>query len=554
MMPATFGIYNVTEIRSMRIPLRHFFIILAWCVLIPLLAGCFPATDNAQQKDPFFDEWRAKANTSLPIGPESRKTTATSQDAGNTVAPAVTLETEQKVTVGVNKEDLPSQKISITFVDTPLGTVLRSLGRMAGQNILINPSISGMVNTHIVDTPWNDVFLGIVSSYGLIVTREDNLLRVMSVDDLKVQVERQTLLLEQGQVSPLVTEIVPIEFSNPTEIVESVKLLLSKNKEGNPRGSVSVDVHSRSLIIRDAADNIAALVDQVQQLDRPTPQILIEAHIVETSKDTARELGAQWGWMMVDQVSDGHYAGITPGGINGKINEETGKTEYTPGVDGKNRGGIKGQGFGIDLPAAAIGSINPASLGLIHFNSNSNLLEVQLSALQKAGKANILSRPSIATLDNIEANIESGADVPFQTVDENKQISVQYKEAVLRLKVTPHVISDHLIKLDIEAKKDEVDTSRTVLGNPFIIKKLAQTKLIVENGSTVVIAGLSKERNSKSTAGVPWLKDLPLLGFLFRTDSRSNDFEELLIFITPKILTSSLRDEPLAASTPVERP
>ncbi len=532
----------------MLIPLKYFLVMLACC---SLLAGCF-ATDTAR-KDPFFDEWRAKAENSLPIGPDARKTPTTGQEAGQVALPANQADASQKMPPGVDKTDLPSQKISITFIDTPLGTVLRSLGRMAGQNILINPSVTGSVNTHIVDTPWNDVFLGLISSYGLILTRDDNLLRVMSVDDLKVQVEREALLLEQGRVSPLVTEIVAIEFSNPTEIVEAVKLLLAKNKEGNPRGSVSVDIHSRSLIIQDAEDHIAALVDQVRQLDRPTPQILIEAHIVETSKDTARELGAQWGWMMVDQIASDRFVGITPGGINGELNTETGKIEYSPGVDGKNRGGIQGQGFGIDLPAAAIGSINPASLGFLHFNSRGNSLEIQLSALQKAGKANILSRPSIATLDNIEANIESGAEVPFQTVDENKQISVQYKEAVLRLRVTPHVISDHLIKLDIEAKKDEVDTSRTVLGNPFIIKKLAQTKLIVENGSTVVIAGLSKERNSEGSAGVPWLKDLPLLGFLFRTDSKSNDFEELLIFITPKILTGGAQT-PMAASTQVDQP
>jgi len=524
----------------MRIPFRQSLLILACGAL---LAGC--AASDIARPDPFFDAWRAKAATSLPIGPDSRQPTATEpvdSQAAPSAAPPYE-DTDGKMPLGVDKAELPSQKISITFVDTPLGTVLRSLGRMAGQNILINPSVTGTVNTHIIDTPWNDVFLGLISSYGLILTREDNLLRVMSVDDLKVQVEREALLLEQGQVSPLVTEIVAIEFSNPAEIVESVKLLLAKNKEGNPRGSVSVDVHSRSLIIRDAQDNIAALIDQVRQLDQPTPQILIEAHIVETTKDTARELGAQWGWLMVDQSSANRFTGTHSGNIAGAVNADTAQIAYA-----------YQPGFGIDLPAGAIGSVNPASLGFMHFTANGNILDVQLSALQKAGKVNILSRPSIATLDNIEANIESGAEVPFQTVDQNNQISVQYKEAVLRLKVTPHVISDHLIKLDIEAKKDEVDTTRTVLGNPFIIKKLAQTKLIVENGSTVVIAGLSKESNSQGTVGVPWLKDIPILGHLFRTDSKANDFEELLIFITPKILTNGAPGEPQAASTPVEKP
>jgi len=506
------------------------------------LTGCGAPQDTPP--DPFFDEWRAKAETSLPMSPTTRdrpSETAVAIGAGKQTAPPA------PGIPRVSKNDLPADPISVTFVDTELGTVLRSLGRMAGQNILINPSVQGKVNTHIKESPWNEVFLGIINSYGLILSREDNLLRVMSVEDLKLQVEREALLLEQDQVTPLITRIVPVEFSNPEEIQESIKLLLAKNKEGNPRGSISVDTHSRSLIIRDAEDNMASLLDHIAQLDRPTPQILIEAHIVETSKDTARELGAQWGWLMNDRISEGRFGTITPGGINGVENETTGVIEYEAGVDGQNRGGIYGQGFGIDLPAAAIGSINPAAIGFAHFTGRGNLLELQLSALQKKGKVNILSRPSIATLDNIEANIESGAEVPFQTVDENGNIKVEYKDAVLRLKVTPHVISDHIIKLDIEAKKDEVDLSRTVIGNPFIIKKLARTRLIVENGATVVIAGLSKERNAKGNVGVPWLKDIPVLGYLFRMDSRADEFEELLIFITPKILTGGSASNAMAA-------
>ncbi|MDH3392516.1 MAG: type IV pilus secretin PilQ, partial [Desulfobulbaceae bacterium] len=187
-------------------------------------------------------------------------------------------------------------------------------------------------------------------------------------------------------------------------------------------------------------------------------------------------------------------------------------------------------------PANPINSVSPATIGFAHFSLNGDILDLQLSALQKAGKVNILSRPSIATLDNNRAIIESGVQVPYQTVEDN-EVKVEYKDAVLRLTVTPHVISDEMIRLDIEAKKDEVDMSRSVLGNPYIIKKLAQTQLIVKNGETVVIAGLSKEKNSNGDYGVPGLKNLPGLGWLFKNDARSRDFEELLIFITPKILS-----------------
>ena len=167
------------------------------------------------------------------------------------------------------------------------------------------------------------------------------------------------------------------------------------------------------------------------------------------------------------------------------------------------------------------------------------MLDIQLSALQQAGKVNILSRPSIATLDNNEAIIESGAEIPYQTVEDG-EVKVEYKEATLKLTVTPHVISDNMVRLSILANKDEVDTSRTVLGNPYIIKKRAKTQLIVMDGTTVVIAGLSKERNTTGKYGVPGLKDVPGLGWLFKNSSSAAEFEDLLIFITPRILTKTV--------------
>ncbi len=523
-------------------------IVILFCLAISW--GC-SSKEKTSQPDPFFEKWREKAETSLPTGPRvgTSKSSLLDTESPRTVDTATSTTPNSSLPGAIDKNALPDTKITVTYADTDTATVLRSLGRMAGQNIMISPNITGTINTHIVDTPWNDVFLSIIDNYGLIVSLENNVLRVMSLDDLKAQVEKKTLLMEQKQVSPLVTQIVPIEFSDPQTIVESVKELLTKDSKGNPRGSVSVDTHSRSLIIRDVEENLSVVIDHLQQLDQPTPQILIEAHIVEASKDTARELGAQWGWLMNDQMSSDRWGSIHPPGVNGQENAD-GNIDYDSGVDGTNRSSIYRQAFGIDLPASAIGSVNPAAIGFLHMTTKGNMLDVQLSALQKKGKVNILSRPSIATLDNIEANIESGTDVPFQTVDENGNIKVEYKSAVLRLKVTPHVISSRMIKLDIEAKKDEVDLTRTVLGNPFIIKKLATTKLIVENGSTVVIAGLSKDRNTDGNIGVPWLKDLPYLGYLFRTDSRSNEFEELLIFITPKILTGS--DNVASLETPAD--
>jgi type IV pilus assembly protein PilQ len=165
-----------------------------------------------------------------------------------------------------------------------------------------------------------------------------------------------------------------------------------------------------------------------------------------------------------------------------------------------------------------------------------NILDIQLSALQKDGKLNILSSPSITTMDNQKAFTENGEKVPFVTTDKDGNREVKFEDAVLRLEITPHVIDESYLSMKILVKKDEVDTSRTVDGNPFIIKKQTETQLIVQDGETIVISGLTKQRGMDSESGVPWLKDVPVLGWIFKGQGKSESMEDVLIFITPKIL------------------
>ena len=184
-----------------------------------------------------------------------------------------------------------------------------------------------------------------------------------------------------------------------------------------------------------------------------------------------------------------------------------------------------------------------ASLGLMIGSIGGNILDLQLSALQKDGKLNILSSPSITTMDNQMAFTENGEKVPFSTLDTSvtpPTRTVKFEDAVLRLEITPHVIDGRNLSMKILVKKDEVDTSRTVEGNPFIIKKQTSTSLIVQDGETIVISGLTKQRGSNSDSGVPGLKDVPVLGWLFKGEEKTEKMEEVLIFITPKILPTTI--------------
>ncbi len=492
--------------------------------------------------DPFFEEWKAKAETAQPYIPSQPGSVS------STLAESISPQTDTSAPISADSapaipKDLPQTPLSVRFIDDDLATSLRTMARIGHQNILISPSVKGTLNLQTQETPWDTVFMGIINSYGLTVAKENNLLHVMSMEDLKQQVERKSLQLQKQQVSVLVTRIVPIEFSDPKTIADSVTQLLSKDKDGKPRGSATMDQHTRSLILRETEDCIDKLLTLVRALDKPTSQILIEAHIVETTKDTARELGIQWGAMSTNGVLGDPRVNITPGSLPGVIIPATATTPI-------NLAGLApaatAMGQNVDLVASKIKALNPASIGLI-LNGKDMLLSTQLSALQRDGKLNILSSPSIATLDNSEAVIESGKSIPFQTIaDGATSATISYKDATLNLTVTPHVISDRMIKLNIVAKKDEVDTANTVAGNPFITKKLAKTQLIVPNMATVVLAGLSKETHSGSNTGVPGMKDVPGLGWLFKKDSTSQEFEELLIFITPKILTQPDEASPVA--------
>jgi type IV pilus assembly protein PilQ len=314
---------------------------------------------------------------------------------------------------------------------------------------------------------------------------------------------------------------VAVKFSEAEKLKSNLEQFVTVDGNGKPTGSILVDEHTNSLIIQAIKGDMDRILAVVQKLDRPTPQVLIEAFIVEANKDVARELGIQWG---------GAYKGTS-----GDKNIIVGGNQFDTGIGDLGETVAVNTGAVVDLPALAIGSFNPSTLGLIYSKVGDFLLSVQLSALQDQGKLHILSSPSITTQDNKLAFIESGQDVPYQSVEDG-EVKVEYKKAVLKLEVTPNVIDGDTLKLDIKVNKDEPDFSRTVLGNPTIITKKAETNVIQNDGQTIVIGGLSKESASRNNTGTPFLEDIPGLGYLFKRKSSADQMEELLIFITPHIL------------------
>ena len=488
--------------------------IIAVGVSVLLAGGC--AAPKKEKQDPFFDKWKTKAETSRGISPAKPKPLSEERRIIKPKAPPSTARIEEQ-----KEKPLPTRTISLKMTNIEVSVVLRALARASDQNIIVSEQVSGKININITKAPWDQVFLGILRTQGLSYAWEGDIIRIMTADDMEEDLKRQARQRELKISEPPLTRIVPVKFSSADKLKQNLENFLTVDKDGKPIGSILVDEHTNSRIIQAIRTDMASIISVIEQLDQPTAQVLIEAYIVEANKDVARELGIQWGG--VGRVKDNANIGFGTGRDSGALGGTVGTA-----VDPLS-------GTVVDLPARALSGFEPFTLGLVYQNIGDVLLSAQLSALQDKGKLNILSTPSITTLDNQTAYIESGQDIPFQTVEDG-EVNVEYKKAVLSLRVTPHVIDDKTLKMYINVHKDEADFSQTVLGNPTIITKNAETNVIQLNGQTIVIGGLNKETNARADTGVPYLEDIPGLGYLFKRKSTQDQLEDLLIFITPHIL------------------
>jgi type IV pilus assembly protein PilQ len=503
-----------------------------------LIFGC--AGQQTVQKDPFFEKWTTMADTSAGHSPAPRErnqavTQRLLKGSG---------ETGKEEAIAPVK-NLPTQIVNLKMRQADIRTVLRALARIVDHNILVKSEIQGDVTVDFRDVPWDQAFKSLLGTKGLTYAWEGDILRVLTFEDQELDLRRKTQDLGIRWVEPLLTVVIPLDYAKPKDLKENLEAFLTRSSLDKPRGAVRVDEHSNSLIIAAIKDDLARMIPIIQKIDQPSPQIQIKANIVETSKDTARNLGIQWGGMYARQAGNNSLF-VTPGGSAGSTTPPGSALSggYTPATGAT---GISGQGYGVNFPVAATAmSGGAASLGLLFGSIGGNLLDLQLTALQKDGKLNILSSPSITTLNNQKAFTENGQRVPYSTVDTSVIPPirvVRFEDVVLRLEITPHVIDGQNLRMIILVKKDEVDPSRNVDGNPFIIKKQTETTLIVRDGETIVISGLTKQTEAKSVSGVPGMKDIPGLGWIFKGEAKSETMEEVLIFITPKILPALSRVE-----------
>ena len=488
------------------------------------MAGCVGPDAAKDQKTaakaPFFERWeKAAANAALAPGGASL--------AGVPVGETTTLELHgPDVLPSAAERQLPTQIVRDLSVapGTDVTVVLRMLARLGDQDILIGQNVKGPISLHLTSIPWDQGFRGVLAAAGLTYQWEGEILRVMTLDDMKHDLEMQkleheqrTVLAEQQKIDPLGMKVVKIKYASVTELAKSLQDLLSRTFAAERpviRGSVTVAEESNTLIIHAINDDMDKMMALVERLDRPKPQVLIQASIVEANQNTARELGIQWGLSYSGIEGDKVYA-VAPG---------------------TGAGGTYAANFPATLKDNAGMSIG--FLGA-EFGGGA-LLEMQLSALQEDGQIRILSNPSITTLDNETAHIESGEERAYRKTTgtgNELDVSIAWKKAVLKLEVTPHVIDRDHLKMEITATKDSFDETKPESTGEFPVNtKNAKTTVLIRNGETTVIGGLTQETEVEREFGIPVLKDIPLLGYLFRGSQKSSEFDETLIFITPQIL------------------
>jgi len=421
----------------------------------------------------------------------------------------------------VKMEDEPVQytgkKINLDFKEVDILDILRLMSDISKLNIIAGDDVKGTVTVRLVDIPWDEALDVILKSKSLGKERFGNIIRVATIRTMQREKEEELAKKNaQKKLEPVKVRLVPVNYAMADKLVPQIKELLSD------RGTVSYDQRTNVLIVKDVEEILDKSEQLVDYLDTQTPQVLIEARIVEATSTAALGLGIQWGTNHTYTDANGH-----PTNAVFPYNLGVGANVAVPGPADPT--GTMGFTFG--------------SVGMI------NDLNLTLNVMESDGKIKIVSSPKVATLDNKEAMIQQGTSIPITTRGTGGDVTTKYVDASLILKTTPHITADGSILLNIEINKSEPDWSNSnYLGEPSIIKKEAKTEILIKSGDTVVIGGVYTNLTSKTKRQVPLLGSIPVLGWLFKSQESRVERSELLIFLTPRIMNKVKSSIPLKTS------
>ncbi len=447
-------------------------------------------------------------------------------------------------------------RVTFNFQDIPVRSALQLIADVSKLNLVASDSVGGSVTLRLVNVPWDQALDVILRAKTLDKRRNGNVIWVAPQAELaKYEEDVANAKLKAQDTAELVTDYVPISYGKASDIAKLLTsgALQAQNGGGgsstanrgflSTRGSVSFDVRTNTLLLNDTPEKVKELRDLIAVLDKPVQQVLIESRIVIATDTFSRELGAKFG-------------------VNGRqnntsfSNSTTATTSLQTGVGGGNVVSIGGSdlgggttgGLNVNLPAGSGSPSGSIGLGILGANYS---LDLELSAAQTEGTSEVISSPRVITANNVEADIRQGQEIGYVTFQNTSggsagsgTATVAFKDAVLELKVTPTITADNRVYLTINVTKDALDGYITVPGSgqvPTIDTRSINTSVLVDNGQTVVLGGIYEVDKTNTIVKVPGLGDIPVLGALFRQTTRGDTKAELLIFVTPRILSSTLQ-------------
>ena len=441
-----------------------------------------------------------------------------------------------------DQKEYTGERLTLNFQDIETRAVLQLLADTSGQNMVISDSVGGNVTLRLQNVPWDQALDIVMRTKGLDMRREGNVMFVAPAAEIAAR-EKELLTARQQvqQLAPLRTEYLQINYAKAQDLATLIK---SGDKSSllSERGSVAIDERTNTLLLQDTSERLADIRRLVSTLDIPVRQVLIEARIVIVNDDYSRELGVRFGATTAFQHGGRDGSGVVGAQNFGREDDDI-VLSHVPQLD--PAGNPINSPFGfvapdpvnrymVNLPVA-----NPAGRLAMTLLDSDYIVDLELSAAQAEGRGEIISSPRLITANQREATIEQGVEIPYQESSSSGATTTQFKKAVLSLKVTPQITPDNRVILDLTVSKDSVGqlvASATGGFVPSIDTREIVTQVLVNDGQTVVLGGILETERREAETKVPWLGDIPVLGHLFKTTSKTDNKDELLIFVTPRIL------------------
>jgi type IV pilus assembly protein PilQ len=442
------------------------------------------------------------------------------------------------------KKEYTGERLTLNFQDIDVRSVLQLLADTSGQNIVVSDSVTGNLTLRLQNVPWDQALDIVLRTKGLDKRRQDNVIIIGPTEELATREKAELAAHKEVQeLAPLRSEFLQANYAKVSDLAKMIRPTGAqagggaggRNSMLSPRGSLSIDERTNTLMVQDTVENLAEIRRLVQTLDVPVRQVLIEARIVVVSDTFERDLGAQFGVTSAQSNGNNGLLAVTGSGTGADTMIQSALTNLGSGLPVTpvvtpalaNR-------YMVNTPAANTnGSIGISLLG------GSYLVDLALSAAENEGKSETISSPRVITANQKQATIMQGVEIPYQESASSGATTTQFKNAVLSLKVTPLITPDNRVILDLDVSDDTVGqqvTSATGGSVPSIDTRQIQTQVLVGDGQTVVLGGILETTKSYAANKVPWLGDIPILGNLFKSTTNINNKTELLIFITPKIL------------------